>query len=76
MSKHLIVKHLATLGPCTALGEHTEVRILNKMGRRVKPPYGSGRECMEYEADPRATRPIVSRDTTGPELDGSSMLPA
>ena len=28
MSKHLIVKHLATLGPCTALEDVTEVRIL------------------------------------------------
>ena len=29
LSKHLIVKHFATLGPCTALGDVTEVRILN-----------------------------------------------
>ena len=31
LSKHLSVKHLATLGPCTALGDVTEVRILNKI---------------------------------------------
>ena len=29
LSKHLIVKHLATLGPCTALGDVSEVRIQN-----------------------------------------------
>ena len=30
LSKHLIVKHLATFGPCTALGDVTEVRILKQ----------------------------------------------
>ena len=30
LSKHLIVKHLATLGPCTALGDVTEIRIVNR----------------------------------------------
>ena len=53
VSKHLIVKHLAILGPGTALGDVTEVRILNRIVRWVKPPYGSGRERIEYEADPR-----------------------
>ena len=31
LSKHLNVKHLATLGPCTALRDVTEVRILNRI---------------------------------------------
>ena len=53
LSKHLIVRHLATLRPCTALGDVTEVRILNRIVKWVKPPYGSGRERIEYEADPR-----------------------
>ena len=53
MSMHLIVKHLATLGPCTALGDITGVRILNRIVRWVKPPYGSGRERIEYAADQR-----------------------
>ena len=34
MSKHLIVKHLATLGPCTALGDVTEVKILKRIVNR------------------------------------------
>ena len=53
VSKHLIVKHLATLRPCTALGDVTEVRILVRIVRWVKPPHGSGRERIKYEADPR-----------------------
>ena len=53
VSKHLIVMHLATLGPCTALGDVTEVRMLSRIVRSVKPPYGSGLERVEYEADPR-----------------------
>ena len=44
LSKHLIVKHLATLGPCTALGDVTEVRILNRIVRSVEPPNGPGCE--------------------------------
>ena len=52
VSKHVIVKHLATLGPRTALGDVTEVRILNKkIVSWVKSPYGSGRESIEYEVD-------------------------
>ena len=50
LSKPLIVKHFATLGPCTACGE---VTILNRIVRWVKPPYGSGCERVEYAADPR-----------------------
>ena len=59
MSKHLIVKHLATLGPCTALGDVTEVRILNRIVRWGKPPYESGRERIEYEADPGHAELII-----------------
>ena len=59
LSKHLIVKHLATLGPCTALGDVTEVRILNWIVRWVKPPYGSGRERVDYEAYPRHAELII-----------------
>ena len=59
LSKHLIVKHLATLGPCTALGDVTEVRILNSIVRWVKLPYSSGRERIEYEVDPRHAEWII-----------------
>ena len=61
LSKHHIGKHFATLGPCTALGDVTEVRILNRIVRWVIPPYGSGPERGEYEADPRHAELIVHR---------------
>ena len=51
--KHLIVKHLA------ALGDVTEVRIMNRIVRWVKRPYGSGRKRIEYEADPRNAELIM-----------------
>ena len=50
LSNHLMVKHLATLGPYTSL---TEVRMLNRIVRWVKPPNGSGHERIRYETDPR-----------------------
>ena len=43
LSKHLIVNHLATLGPCTAFGDVTEVKILKRIASWVKPPYRLGR---------------------------------
>ena len=39
LSKHLIDKHLAPLGPCAALGGVTEIRILKRTVRWVKPPH-------------------------------------
>ena len=59
LSKHLIVKHLVTLGPCTALEGVTEVMILNRIVRWVKLLHGSGRERIEYEADPRHAELII-----------------
>ena len=35
LSKHVNVKHLATLGPSTALGDVTEVRMLNGIVLRI-----------------------------------------
>ena len=49
----------ATTGTCTALGDAKEVRILNRFVRWVKPPYGAGRERVEYEADPRHAELII-----------------
>ena len=59
LGRTLIVKHLATLGPNPALGDSKEVRILNRIVRWVKPPYGAGNERLEYEADPRHAELIV-----------------
>ena len=42
LSKHLMVKHLATLGQYTALGDLTKVRVLYRIVRWVEPPYHSG----------------------------------
>ena len=61
--KHLIVKHLATLGPYTALGDITEGRILFRIVRWVKTPHGSGRERIVYEADPRYAELIIHQLT-------------
>ena len=36
-----------------------EVRILNRLVRWVKPPYGSGAERLDYEADPRHAELLV-----------------
>ena len=59
LSKHLIDKDLDTLGPCTALANVTEVRILNRIVRWVKPRFGSERARMEQEADPRHAELII-----------------
>ena len=53
------MKQVAILGLCLALGDVPDVRILNRLVRWVKPPYGSGAERLEYEADPRHEGLIV-----------------
>ena len=57
--QHLIAVHLATLGPCRALGDVTEVRILNRIVKWVNNPYGSGDKRIEYEADSRHAELII-----------------
>ena len=42
--KHFGVKRFASLGPCGALGDVKEVRMLNRIVRWVKPLHGAGRE--------------------------------
>ena len=42
VSKHLIVKHLATIDACAALGDFTQVPILSRIVRKVTPPCGAG----------------------------------
>ena len=53
LSQHMIVKHLGTLGPTKSLGDVPEIRCLNRIIRWINPPFGSGKERIEYEADPR-----------------------
>ena len=52
-SKHLIVKHIATLGPRPQLLDVCEVRFLNRVIRWVVPLFGKTPEGIEIEADPR-----------------------
>ena len=59
LSKHLVVKHVAALGPCTALGDVTEVRTLVRIVRWVRHRQGSGRGRIEYEGDPRHAELII-----------------
>ena len=57
--KHLIVERFATLGPRTAQGDVTEIRILYRIVRCAKTFCGSGRERIKYEADPRHAELII-----------------
>ena len=53
LSKHQIVKHIATLGPRPHLLDVCEVRFLNRVMRWIVPPFGKAPERIEIKADPR-----------------------
>ena len=79
--QYFIVKQLAILGPSLALGDVPELRILNRLVRWVKPPYGSGAERLEYEADPRHAELLVhqlglSRSSKGVSTPGERNKPS
>ena len=59
LGQYFIVKQLAILGPCPALGDVQEVRILNRLVRWVKPLFGRGAVRLEYEAHPRHAELLV-----------------
>ena len=48
LSKHLLVKHIATLGPRPQFLDACKVQFLNRV-----PPFGKAPERIEIEADPR-----------------------
>ena len=50
LSKHLLVKHIATLGPKPQLLDSCQVRFLNRVIRWVVPPFGKAPERIEIEA--------------------------
>ena len=52
LSKHILVKHIATLGPRPQILDSCEVRFLNRVLRWVVPPLGKAPERIEIEADP------------------------
>ena len=47
LSKHLLVKHVATLGPRPQLFDACEVRFLNRVIRWIVPPFGKAPERMK-----------------------------
>ena len=53
LSKHLLVKHIATLGPRPQLLDACEVPFLNCVIRWVVPPFAKAPERDEIDADPR-----------------------
>ena len=54
MSRLLLVKHIATMGPRPQVHDSKEVRFLNRVLRWVVPPYEKkAPERIELEADPR-----------------------
>ena len=59
LSKHLLVKHIATLDPRPQLLDACEVRFLNRVKRLVVPPFGKAPQRIEIEADPRHSELLV-----------------
>ena len=59
MSKHLLVKHIATSGPRPQqLLDACEVRFLNRVIRWIVPPFRQAPERIEIEVDPRHCRTV------------------
>ena len=59
LSKHLLVKHIATLGPRPQFLDSCEVRFLNREARWIVPPFGNAPERIEIEADPRHAELLI-----------------
>ena len=59
LSKHLLVKHMATLGPRPQLLDSCEVRFLNRVLQWIVPPFGKAPERIELEADPRHAELLI-----------------
>ena len=61
LSKHLLVKHIATLGPRPQFLDSCEVRSLNRVVRWIVPPFGKAPERIEIEADARHAELLIKR---------------
>ena len=59
LSKHLLVKHIATLGPTAQLLDSCEVRFLNRVVRWIVPPFRKAPERIEIESDPRHAELLI-----------------
>ena len=63
LSKHLLVKHVATLGPRPQLLDPCEVRFLNRVIWWIVPPFGKAPERIEMEADPRHAELLIKNSS-------------
>ena len=59
LSKHLLVKYIATLCPRPQLLDSCEVRFLNRVIRWFVPPFGKSPERIETEADTRLAELLI-----------------
>ena len=60
LSKHLLVKHIATLGSRPQLLDVCEVRFLTRVIRWVVPPFGKVLERIEIEAGSRHSELLIN----------------
>ena len=60
LSKHFLVKHIASLGPRPQLLDSREDRFLNRAIRWIVPPFGTASERFEVEADPRHAELLIT----------------
>ena len=61
LSKHLLVKPIATVGPRPQLLDSREVRYLNRVIRWIAPPFGKAPERIEIEADPGHAELLIKK---------------
>ena len=59
LSKHSLVKHIATLGPRPQLLDVCDVRFLNRVIRWFVPPFGKALQRIQIEADPRHSELLI-----------------
>ena len=71
LSKHLLVKHIATVGPRQQLLDSCEVPYLNRVLRWIVPPFGKVPERMEIEAEPRHAELLIK--TSGLQLSSKGV---
>ena len=70
LSKHLLVKHMAILGPRPQLLDSCEERFLNRVLRWIVPPFGKAPERIEIEADPRHAELLIKKSGLQPNSKG------
>ena len=61
LSKHLLVEHIATLGPRPQLLDSCEARFLNCVTRWFVPPFGMAPEGVDIESCPRHSEFLIKK---------------